>query len=63
MESYIARVASALDQEDDSKAIVAVSAMVGALALARVMTDPRRSDAILRVMRDHLIALADEGRV
>jgi TetR/AcrR family transcriptional regulator, transcriptional repressor for nem operon len=61
VEALIASVARSLGQQDDSKAMVAVSAMVGALALSRVMTDPRRSDAMLRVVRDHVIALADEG--
>jgi hypothetical protein len=28
--------------------------MVGALALSRAVADPARSDAILRLMRDHL---------
>jgi TetR/AcrR family transcriptional repressor of nem operon len=62
VEALIASVARALEQKDDDKAMVAVSAMVGALALSRVMTDPKRSDAMLRVVRDHVIALADEGR-
>jgi TetR/AcrR family transcriptional repressor of nem operon len=62
VEAYIASVTRALGREDDSKAMVAVSAMIGALALSRVMTDPKRSDAILRVVRDHVLALADEDR-
>jgi hypothetical protein len=28
--------------------------MVGALALSRVVTDPARSDAFLKAVRDHL---------
>jgi TetR/AcrR family transcriptional repressor of nem operon len=46
---------------DETAAIVAVSAMVGALALSRVMTDPKRSDAILRAVRDYVIAMAAEA--
>ena len=34
--------------------MVAVSAMAGALTLSGVVTDPARSDAILKVARDHL---------
>lgn len=53
VESFIASVADTLDG-DEARAIVAVSAMVGALALSRAVTDPERSDAILRLVRDHL---------
>jgi TetR/AcrR family transcriptional regulator, transcriptional repressor for nem operon len=53
VESFIAAVAGALDG-DEERAIVAVSAMVGALALSRAMADSPRSDAILRLVRDHL---------
>jgi TetR/AcrR family transcriptional regulator, transcriptional repressor for nem operon len=60
VEAFIASMRRALDEPDDSKATVAVSAMIGALALSRVTTDPKRSDAILRVVRDHVIGLATE---
>jgi TetR/AcrR family transcriptional repressor of nem operon len=53
VEAFIASAADTLDGDED-RAIVAVSAMVGALALSRAMPDPARSDAILRLMRDHL---------
>ena len=56
IESFIASVSEALGGDQDG-AIVAVSAMVGALALSRVITDPARSDAVLKAVRDHLKAL------
>ena len=34
-----------------------LGAVVGALALSRVATDPARSDAFLKTVRDHLKAL------
>jgi TetR/AcrR family transcriptional repressor of nem operon len=54
IETFIATVGEALGGDEDN-AIVAVSAMVGALALSRVVTDPARSDAFLKAVRDHLM--------
>lgn len=54
VETFFETVAHSLGGDDDS-AIVAVSAMVGALALSRVSADPKRSDAILKAVRDHLV--------
>ena len=56
IETFIASVTEALGGNEEG-AIVAVSAMVGALALSRVVTDPARSDAFLKSVRDHLRAL------
>jgi TetR/AcrR family transcriptional repressor of nem operon len=56
VESFIATVADTLGG-DEERAIVAVSAMVGALALSRAVADPARSDAILKLVRDHLKSL------
>jgi TetR/AcrR family transcriptional regulator, transcriptional repressor for nem operon len=56
IETFIATVTEALGGNEQA-AIVAVSSMVGALALSRVVTDPARSDAFLRDVRDHLKAL------
>lgn len=56
VETFFETVAASLGG-DDAGAIVAVSAMVGALALSRVATDPERSDAILKAVRDHLATL------
>jgi TetR/AcrR family transcriptional repressor of nem operon len=56
VESFIGTMAKALDG-DDERAILAVSAMVGALTLSRVIADPARSDVILKVVRDYLDAI------
>ncbi|WP_372786813.1 TetR/AcrR family transcriptional regulator [Phenylobacterium sp.] len=56
IERFVASVSDALGGDQD-RALVAVSAMVGALALSRVITDPARSDAFLKSVRDHLTAL------
>ena len=53
IETFVETVATALNG-DEERAIMAVSAMVGALALARVVADPARSNAILKVVRDQL---------
>jgi len=60
VETFIGTVAEALGG-DDERAILAVSAMVGALALSRVVADPARSDAILKGVRDHLETLDAEA--
>ena len=57
VEDFIATTAQALGGERDDEAMVAVSAMVGALTLARVLGDGKRSDALLRAVRQHLLAL------
>jgi TetR/AcrR family transcriptional repressor of nem operon len=60
IEAFIGGTARQLGREDDRAAIVAVSAMVGALALSRVLTDPKRSDQVLRTVRDYLIETLGE---
>jgi len=55
IEAFIASVSEALGGDQEG-AIIAVSAMVGALALSRVVADPARSDAFLKAVRDHLKA-------
>lgn len=52
VDSLIAMAARALGDEED--AMLAVSAMIGALALSRVITDPGRSAALLRAVRKGL---------
>ncbi len=61
IESYIAKVARALDAKDDNEAMVAVSALIGVVTLSRVLTDTKRSDALLRAVRDHLLTWKSEG--
>jgi TetR/AcrR family transcriptional repressor of nem operon len=59
IESFIETAQEALGGDED-RAMLAVSAMVGALTLSRVMKGPR-SDAILKAVRAQLEALeADE---
>jgi TetR/AcrR family transcriptional repressor of nem operon len=58
IETFAATVAKSLDG-DEERALVAVSAMIGALALSRVIADPARSDALLKAVRDHLKTLGD----
>ncbi|MBR0795715.1 TetR/AcrR family transcriptional regulator [Bradyrhizobium jicamae] len=58
IEAFIAKVAHVLG--DDARAIIAVSAMIGALAISRVVTDPKRSDAVLRTVRDGVVAMASD---
>ncbi|HEY1927261.1 MAG TPA: TetR/AcrR family transcriptional regulator [Caulobacteraceae bacterium] len=53
VEDFIASTAKALDG-DEPKAMLAVSAMIGALSLSRVLTDPVRSYALLRAVRSEL---------
>lgn len=56
VETLIAALARTLDG-DEARATLALSAMVGALTLSRVVTDPERSDAILKAAREHLAGL------
>lgn len=53
VETFIGTVARSLGG-DDERAVLAVSAMVGALTLSRVVADPVRSDAILKAVQRHL---------
>ena len=58
IEGYIADTARGLPGADEGDAILAVCAMVGALAISRVIPDAGRSDAILKAVKEKLIALA-----
>jgi TetR/AcrR family transcriptional repressor of nem operon len=55
VEGAIADLREGLGDEDDGRAVVALSTLVGALILARTLTDPARADAVLRMARDRLI--------
>lgn len=57
IEDFIDAVTQTAGADNDQLALVAVSAMVGALSLSRVVTDPARSDAILRAVKEHLLTL------
>jgi len=60
VEAFVETMSKSLGGNDE-RAIMAVSAMVGALALSRVVADPARSNAILKVVRDHLNKLEASG--
>ncbi len=59
IEQFIALVANALGEGREEAAMLAVSAMVGALQLSRVLTDTKRSDFLLKAVRDALGILVD----
>jgi TetR/AcrR family transcriptional repressor of nem operon len=59
IESYIDVTRRQLGDDDDSRAMLAVSAMVGALALSRVMPNPARSNDLLRTVTEHLMAFSE----
>jgi TetR/AcrR family transcriptional regulator, transcriptional repressor for nem operon len=60
IENFTATAARVLGNENEDEAILAASAMVGAPAISRVITDARRADAILRVVPDAVIAMSTE---
>jgi len=57
IDGFIGQLAQSLHSQDEGDAMLAVSAMVGAVVLARVQTDPKKSDALLKAVRDRLLAL------
>jgi TetR/AcrR family transcriptional repressor of nem operon len=57
LDDFIAQLAQSLHSQEEGDAMLAVSAMVGAVLLARVQTDPKKSDALLKSVRDRLLAL------
>jgi TetR/AcrR family transcriptional repressor of nem operon len=57
VERFVGKVAQAMGA-DDERALLAASAMVGGLLLSRIATDPKRSDQMLRAVRDGLARLA-----
>jgi TetR/AcrR family transcriptional regulator, transcriptional repressor for nem operon len=58
LDAFIARIAASMEAGEDA-AMFAASAMVGGLLLSRVMSDPKRSDALLRAVKS---ALAERPR-
>ena len=57
LEIFISQTARQLGEADDEKAMVAVSAMIGALIVSRAITDRQRSEAVLQAVKNHLLAL------
>lgn len=57
IDAFVGQIAQSLHGQDEGDAMLAASAMVGAVLLARVQTDPKKSDALLKCVRDRLLAL------
>ena len=57
IDDFVAQMTQSLRSQDEGDALLAVSAMVGALLLSRVQVDPKRSDALLKAVRDRVLAL------
>jgi TetR/AcrR family transcriptional repressor of nem operon len=57
IDDFVGQLAQSLHSQDEGDAMLAMSAMVGAVLLARVQTDSKKSDALLKSVRDRLLAL------
>ncbi|OYU72668.1 MAG: hypothetical protein CFE32_23085, partial [Alphaproteobacteria bacterium PA3] len=57
IDELVGQLAQSLNSHDEGDAMLAVSAMVGAVVLARVQADPKKSDLLLKSVRDRLLAL------
>lgn len=57
IDDFVAQLAQSLRNQDEGDAMLAVSAMVGAVLLSRVQVDPKKSDALLKSVRDRLLEL------
>ncbi len=57
IDDFVAQIAQSLRSQDEGDAMLAVSAMIGALLLSRVQVDPKQSDALLKSVRDRLLTL------
>jgi len=60
VEGFFGLVEQALGEGREEDALLAVSAMIGALQISRVLTDEKRSDQVLKAVRDAVSALANE---
>ena len=58
VDAFVEKVAASTGGDED-RALFAVSAMIGALLVSRVITDAKRSDAVLRAARERLALLDD----
>ena len=57
IDDFVDQLTQSMHSQDEGDAMLAVSAMVGAVLLARVQADPKKSDALLKSVRDRLLAL------
>lgn len=61
IDDFVDETADLLASQDEGDAMFAVSAMIGALLLSRVQSDPRKSDAVLKAVRERLLAMNRDG--
>lgn len=61
IDDFVAQLAGSMNRQDEGDAMLVMSAMVGAVLLARVQTDPKKSDALLKSVRARLLALNQSG--
>ena len=63
IDDFVSQIDQSLRTQDEGDAMFAVSAMIGALLLSRIQVDPKRSDALLKSVRERVLALnrADPG--
>lgn len=59
IERFVAKIGNAMGKGDE-QALFAASAMIGGLLLSRVITDPKRSDQVLRAVRDELANMKED---
>jgi TetR/AcrR family transcriptional repressor of nem operon len=57
IDDFVSQTINSLTSQDEGDALLAVSAMVGALLLSRVQVDPKQSDAMLKSVRERLLGL------
>ena len=57
IDTFVDEVAGSLGSGDEGDAMLAVSAMIGALLLSRVQVDRPKSDRMLKAVRDRLTRL------
>ena len=57
IDDFVSQTGDSMPGHDKADALLAVSAMVGALLLSRVQVDPKESDALLKLVRERLLAL------
>ncbi|WP_322014619.1 TetR/AcrR family transcriptional regulator [Paraburkholderia sp. J12] len=60
IEQFVENLEASMGTEDESQALFAVSALIGALLVSRVLIDEKRSDAVLAAAKQALLALPGE---
>ena len=57
IDDFVAQTTQSLRSLDEGDALLAASTMVCALLMSRVQVEPKRSDALLKAVRDRVLAL------